>query len=219
MSDSAAVSATDDPIADALSWLRYDTRTIVNMVVRLVRYEATCVDPDGKPICSIDRFRQLLGLAILDTFTDEDETAKVGRLVGPGPKPSLSALRKDGLFATLCDKVRQEMAFLANVRTMDDLAERYEARMALEGIKVALFTDSAREKLRAASEIVDRRSAKKGRDVGPGGIMVLPPDFARALAAAYQQSIGTGGGVGIDGSVLNVPVMKKIGSGTTGGGE
>jgi hypothetical protein len=150
-------------ISQALGQIAWDSRVFVTLVGRSVPYSAYAAQ---EPPLSVEMHRRLVGLALLDLYTEQDEDSKAKSLAtkfSPLDASQLPTIRQHHLWVEIRDKVREAAAILSGCRTMDEFAERLEPVMAAEHLRVATFSGSPRDRMKAADEVTGRRSAKKGR--------------------------------------------------------
>lgn len=202
--------ATSDPVQEAIGYSDYATKTFMATVAKLVRYQDYC------KTMKIDRFQAALRLCLYDQFTSLPDPAKARKISTPNhsfKEADLERIRRSDEYPRLQADVLKVIDLLCDPSSVDRLAEVMEDANAMEMFRLAHFAPSMRDRQAALREFVDRRSAKKTRDVG-GKEMILPERFVEQLmagAAAMMAIMGQAGQSQISGSELNVP--RLVGEG------
>ncbi len=130
--------------------------------------------------------RRLIGLALLDLFTEDEEDDKARHLSTKRDLITTEHLRRTRgheLWPEIMGKVREAAQALADCKSMDDFAEKLEPVMAQEHLRVGIFSSSARDRMKAADEVTGRRSAKKGRTQPEEKGLFIPEGMFERMAA------------------------------------
>lgn len=206
--------ATGDPVAEAVSYSDYATKTFMAIVAKLVRYQDYCKE------MKIDRFQASLRLAMYDQFSSFPDAVKAKKISSPSGysyrEADCEKIRQAPEYARIQADILRVVDLLTDPGSVDKLAEVLEGANAEELLRIAHFSPSARDKKAAIEEFTSRRSAKKGRDLAARE-MVLPDRFmeqlmagAAAVAAVLAQA---GQQAQISAAEINVPGAKLIGEG------
>lgn len=198
--------AADQSVEDAIRDSHQEGRFFVTLVARFVPYSDFCDQ------VTLDVFRLLLGTALFDQFSelaDAEKATRMGSEASPVTAARLAGLREHPLYGALRERIQEQARRLALPRSMDEWAEVAEDVAAREGLKIAL-TGGVKERIEAVKSIIDRRSAKKGREVAPS-FLVLPERFVEALQAGFAATADRPEVA--DAGRLNVP--RLVGRGST----
>jgi len=199
-------SAADQSVEDAIRESHQEGRFFVTLVARFVPYSDFCDQ------VTLDVFRLLLGTALFDQFSelpDSEKAERMGSQANPVAAERLAGLREHPLYGAVRERIVEQARRLALPRSMDEWAEVAEDIAAREGLKIAL-TGGVKERIEAVKSFVDRRSAKKGREMAPS-ILMLPDRFVEALKAGLAANAGRAELA--DAGRLNVP--RLVGRGST----
>lgn len=205
-----------EPAKDAIDRNRLDAGVFITMAARFVSYQGFYED------CGVDEFRVYLGLAVYDLFTATTEDMKA-RNLGVRPAERLAGYRTSAgrtsgkpVYPRVVEVLRARAAELALPATLDEWAEKLEDIASRDLAHLAMAAPIPRDRLAATEAILDRRSAKRGREVSPT-VLILPDRLADELRAglgflAEHRPAGE-----IDAGKLNVP--RLVGQGDTSHGE
>lgn len=173
----------DDPIDEFSGWVKHDLRRFMKMMARLVRFVDYWEYPweDGSThTLSVERFSQLVNLAILDLFTEaaDDEKARhIGfryRSYHDNPLV-LQPLRLHPAYERILADVRTKLIALRDGTNLEVLAPFFENAAAIESAHTMFFGKKDRDKIEAAREFMDRVAPKKSRGEGGGMVFIFPP--------------------------------------------
>jgi hypothetical protein len=169
-----------------------------------------------RPPLEVRVYRSLRNLAILECLFHLEDEDICRRLTMT--QAAIDRLRENPHHEMMRGKVVEVVERLANPRKMEEWAADNEDRLSLELVKTALYDGSTRDRTQAMNSLLDRVSAKKGREDGQSdsGMPHFPADVLKMMEmAASVTAVATRAAMRgeIDGSVLNVP--RYIGSGDT----
>lgn len=178
--DEPAAQVSDDPVMEAVRVSEEDSRLLMSLLAKLVRFQDYCLD------MKLDRFTAVLRLAMLDQFSSVDEKTKARKISSPSflfREQDVEKARSSAEYARVHKDLLDKLAVITSPSfSVDTLAELMEDTNARELLRIGLFANSAQNRISALKEFTDRRSAKKTRDTG-GREMILPERFAEQLAA------------------------------------
>lgn len=152
-------------VEQAVQQIAWDSRVFITLVGRSVPYSAFL---GHEPPLSVEMHRRLVGLALLDLFTEHAEEEKAQNLstkAAPLTTDHLAVVRGHHLWKDVLSRVQEAASLLAGCKSMEDFAERLEPVLAQEHLRVAIMAGSPRDRMKGADEMTGRRSAKKGRTV------------------------------------------------------
>jgi len=188
----AKLKKVPDIVKQAVTQISWDSRVFVTLVGRSVPYSAYA---GQEPPLSVEMHRRLIGLALLDLFTEDDEDTKARNLSTGETIITTEHLRRTRdhhLWQEIMGKVREAAQALAGCKSMDDFAERLEPIMAQEHLRVGVFSSSARDRMKAADEVTGRRSAKRGRTPPEEKGLFFPIDLFDRMVAMRERELARG---------------------------
>jgi hypothetical protein len=203
---------TGDPISDAASWAAHDSKMLMALVAKLVRYHDYFLE------MKLDRFNAVLHLALMDQFGSFPDKVKARKLSSPSgftfTEPDVEKARQSPEYARIHADVLAKAQLIAEGNlTVDRMAELLEDANTWELFRIAQFAPSPRDRKAALEEFTSRRSAKKGRE-NQGREMILPERFIETMVAglaAVATAIQGHEQERISGAKLNVP--RLVGEG------
>jgi hypothetical protein len=200
---------SDDPVTEAVRVSEDNSRLLMSLLAKLVRYQDYCKE------MKLDRFTAVLRLAMLDQFSSFSEKTKARKISSPNfhfQEQDVQKARSSEEYARIhADLLAKLEVITAPSFSVDSLAELMEDANSWELFRIAHFAGSARDRTTALREFSDRRSAKKTRDLG-GREMILPERFLEGIAAGmvFLASKIEEHEEKISGSRLNVPASPKL---------
>jgi hypothetical protein len=211
--EGGAAPVTGDPVSEAASWSAHNSKLLMGLLAKLIRYQDYCKD------MKLDRFTAVLHLAMLDQFSSFDDKTKARKLSTPSgftfKAEDMPKARESEDYARVHRDLMEKVVVLTAPGTsVDAIAELMEDANSWELLRIAHFAPSPRDRKAALEEFTSRRSAKKGRE-NQGKEMILPERFIEQLTAgmAAMAVVIQDQHQQISGAKLNVPSAKMIGEG------
>lgn len=169
-----------------------------------------------RPPLEIRRYRALRNLVILQELFHIEDADICARLIVT--QKLLDDLRTDPHYDLMTERVRGVVERLSSPRKLAEWAADQEDSLALSLVKTALWDGSTRDRTQAMNSLLDRVSAKKGREEGEreAGAPPISEEFLGKLmemSMSVGLVLGKNQAGGISGSTLNVP--RLVGSGET----
>jgi len=187
-----------DPLTNATRTNRDETARWLSLVSRGVKYSDFL---DADPPLGVNVFEELRTVALIDTFFQLDDAAILAKI---DMQPDvLKGYRENPQYQPMVDALKGSAKRLGGADTVDGVAEAMEKEVVHEVYAMGMLEGNAREKLKALTEFVDRRSAKKGREGDAGSALMIPERMLELMALGLEKE-----------RHLLPPEPRKIGEGS-----
>lgn len=170
---------------------------LVMAQIQVTNYLGSDAEEEGGdpiPGIPIPLFSTLRLLCVIDSLYQLPDAEILPR-VKVSTTSELASLRKNPQYPRMLADVRAATKQIAGMKSMDEVAETTESRMAMAVAAMATRTKGSRERMKALEAIVDRRSQKKSRkgEGGGGGLHLhFPPSVFAAIQETHRVLQGRG---------------------------